>query len=58
VARVKDFNPQEAAISTCAVATLGVTDPHVITCLSQACMDRVRDEESTKNFFWYHIKIL
>jgi len=58
VARVKDFNPQTAAHSIWAVVTLGVTDPHVISALSQACMDRVRDEESTKKIFWYHIKIL
>ena len=43
VARVRDFNPQEAANSIWAVATLGITDTHVIAALSQACVARVSD---------------
>jgi len=36
VARVRDFNPQDAANSIWAIATLGITDPHVISPLSEA----------------------
>jgi hypothetical protein len=43
VERGKDLNPQEAANSLWAIAKLGVTDQHVISTLSQACVARVRD---------------
>jgi hypothetical protein len=54
VARVKDFNSQEAANSIWAIATLGITDPHVISSLCEACVARVRDfnPQDASNALW------
>ena len=54
MARVRDFNPQEAANSIWAIATLGITDPHVISSLSEACVARVRDfnPQAASNALW------
>lgn len=61
MARVKAFNPQDAAIGMWAVATVGITDPHVIVFsqpLRHVWPGWWKNEESTKKFFRCHIKIL
>jgi hypothetical protein len=54
VAKVRDFNPQEAANSIWAVAKLSVTDVHVISSLSEACVARTRDfnPQEAVNSIW------
>jgi hypothetical protein len=52
--RVRDFNPQNAANSIWAIATLKVSDANVIAALAQACVDRVRDfnAQAAANSIW------